>query len=448
MPHAELALFPRIIPVRKTVDLKIRIAGGPLFTQRQGNLLCQALPCTVYAMGLFESGPIANRDHVLPLKYDPNADVFRLQVNCPAEQEYRLRIRSAADGQDLVVAELSFYALEDDLFGRRPYKGDLHMHSNRSDGRDSPAHVAAACRRIGFDFMAVTDHRQYDPSIEARDAFRELPVDLAILPGEEIHAPSNPVHIVNFGGKSSINAMFQDPSYEAAVDRIRRGLDLPDGVDPFVYASTFWIFDQIRRVGGLGIFCHPYWLSYSPDQAQAAYISEALTSCLLERRPFDALELLGGYHRHEVEANILQVTRYSAELARGLPLPIVGVSDAHGCETGKLFGWYYTVVFARSLDLPDLIGAVKDSFSVAVEALPGETVRVYGPFRLVKLALFLLREVFPEHDRLCAGEGSLMQSWIGEHPHGQATDRQEILARLQQAQGRCAAWLDQVFARP
>ena len=278
MPHAELTLPPRSVPVRKATDLQIRIAGGPLFTQRQGNLLCRGQPCTVFAMGLFEAGPLANQDHILPLRFDPDADAFRLRVSCSVEQEYRLRIRSAVDGKDQVVAELSFYALEDDLLGRMPYKGDLHMRSNRSDGRDSPAHVAAACRRIGFDFMAVTDHRQYEPSLEARDAFRELPIDLAILPGEEIHAPGNPVHIVNFGGKASINALFQDPAYEAAVGQLSRSLDLPAGVDPRVYAATSWIFDQIRRVGGLGIFCHPYWLSYSPDQAQAANISEALTS--------------------------------------------------------------------------------------------------------------------------------------------------------------------------
>jgi hypothetical protein len=59
---------------------------------------------------------------------------------------------------------------------------------------------------------------------------------------------------------------------------------------------------------------------------------------------------------------------------------------------------------------------VKDSWSVAVEALPGETVRAYGPFRLVKYALFLVREVLPRHDALCAEEGGLMLRHLAGDP--------------------------------
>ena len=85
-----------------------------------------------------------------------------------------------------------------------PYKGDLHIHSNRSDGREPPAHVAARCRQIGLDFVALTDHHQYAPSLEAIAAFTAAPVDLALYPGEEVHAPGNPIHIVNFGGRFSV----------------------------------------------------------------------------------------------------------------------------------------------------------------------------------------------------------------------------------------------------
>ena len=40
--------------------------------------------------------------------------------------------------------------------------------------------------------------------------------------------------------------------------------------------------------------------------------------------------------------------------------------------------------------------------------LPGETARAFGPFRLVRYAQFLMREVFPAHDDLCREEGRLM----------------------------------------
>ena len=129
---------------------------------------------------------------------------------------------------------------------------------------------------------------------------------------------------------------------------------------------------------------------------------------ILERQPWDALEIIGGYHLFEVESNWLQVARYHEERGKGKRIPIVGVSDAHGCERGELFGWYYTMVFAPTTDLPDLVQSIRDLYSVAVEALPGQDARAHGPFRLTLYAQFLLREILPLHDGLCLEEGRLM----------------------------------------
>ncbi|HOJ12011.1 MAG TPA: hypothetical protein PK733_15675 [Clostridiales bacterium] len=133
---------------------------------------------------------------------------------------------------------------------------------------------------------------------------------------------------------------------------------------------------------------------------------------MFDTQPYDAFELLGGYHLSEVESNTLQVARYHEEISKGKKIPIVGSTDSHGCEKGSLFGWYYTIVFSHTSELQDIIGNIKSLHSVAVEALPNEKVRVYGPFRLVKYALFLIREVFPAHDALCFEEGKLMLDYI------------------------------------
>lgn len=331
----------------------------------------------------------------------PGAD-GSLRVPCTFERE----------GEYLLILErpeqppLSFrlYALEEDLFARRPYRGDLHMHSERSDGRESPAYVAACCRRIGLDFMALTDHHLYQPSLEAINAFAGVPTDLRIFPGEEIHPPDNRVHMVNFGGSFSVNALFESPAYSQEVGQIARALKgLPAGMDPYPYASCVWCFDQVRRGGGLGIFCHPYWF------ARLKYdVPRDLIDLIFERQPYDALELLGGYHPYEEESNNLQVARYMEERARGRRIPVVGVSDAHGCETGELFGWFWTLVLAPECSLPDLVTSIKDLYSVAVSSIPGQTQRAFGPFRLVRYAQFLLREVLPRHDELCVEEGRLL----------------------------------------
>ena len=324
----------------------------------------------------------------------------------PSEQEYELLIERVSDGAPTTVANVRVYAVEADLFGLRPFKGDFHIHSNRSDGREPPAHVAGACRRIGMDFMAVTDHRQYAPSLEAIGAFASTGTDLRIFPGEEVHSPDTPVHIINFGGRWSVNELFATDRYRQEVTARAAALaGLPEGADPVPYAACEWCFDEIRRAGGLGLFCHPYWI-----HRHRLDVPGALTDLLFERQPYDALELIGGYYVHESESNHLQVARYHAEQARGKRIPIVGASDAHGCERPELFGWYYSVVFAASSELSDVIAAVRDSRAVAVEAMAGQPARAFGPFRLVCYAQFLLREVLPPHDALCAEEGRLMQA--------------------------------------
>lgn len=358
----------------------------------------------------------------------PVGGALRVSHRFDGEQEYVLLVEETTGEKPKLLADLRLYALDDDLFGRTPYKGDVHMHSCRSDGVEAPAYVAAACRRIGLDFMALTDHRQYAPSLEAIAAFAGVSHDLRIYPGEEVHPPDNRVHMVNFGGRFSVNDLFASDAYRTGVQAIEATLtDLPAGVDRYPLASCIWCFDKIRQAGGLGVFCHPDWFTGAYRYDVPGY----LTDLLFERQPFDAMELVGGYPLVEIESNRLQVARYGEARARGKRLPVVGVSDAHGCERGDLFGWYYTVAFAPSSELPDLIGSIKDLYSVAVEAMPGEMPRAFGPFRLVRYTQFLLREVFPQHDELCLEEGRLMLAHV-------AGDRgaAEALATLQ---GRTAA---------
>ncbi len=129
------------------------------------------------------------------------------------EQEHYIRF--FRPGEEKRFLQLSVYSLDSDLVGRYPYMGALHAHSRRSDGRDAPAIVAANYRRKGYDFFSLTDHRRYYPSLEAINAYKDVPIDLNIVPGEEIHlervnGAHNDVHIVNFGGEYSVNQLFAE----------------------------------------------------------------------------------------------------------------------------------------------------------------------------------------------------------------------------------------------
>jgi hypothetical protein len=428
--RACLDVYPRVVRAGQSTTITIR----PRYAH------CR-LDDAPYTAALFPiEGLPTQTNWRLPLELEPELTEEGLQLTVPfeTEQEYALVLT----GHRAQEIERRFYALDEDLFGLRPYKGDVHTHSNRSDGRESPPYVAASARRIGLDFVAVTDHRQYPPSLEAIAAFEDVPIDLRIYPGEEIHPPrlpiqgsgqeiGSPVHMINFGGRFSINALMRDEeaTYTEEMRAIARGTtDVPNGLDPEPYAACVWAFDKIREGGGLGIFCHPYWFTRHRYD-----VPKDLTDMIFERQPYDAFELIGGYHPSEVTSNHLQVVRYYEEQAKGHRIPVVGASDAHGCETGELFGWYYTLVLAPTSDLEDLIGGIKGFKSVAVEALPGQAPRAYGPLRLVKYAQFLLRDVLPEHDRLCRAEGDAMLAYLAGEP--------EALSQLAALQGRVAAYL-------
>jgi DNA polymerase (family 10) len=46
------------------------------------------------------------------------------------------------------------------LIERSDVRGDLHMHTDCSDGRDSLQAMVAACARLGYQYIAITDHSQ------------------------------------------------------------------------------------------------------------------------------------------------------------------------------------------------------------------------------------------------------------------------------------------------
>lgn len=434
-------MLPKFVPVGEETEIRIRSLDGDARFAEGAAFWLRVMPMEWLGSPWSEVHAPASEIRV-------ENGVLRFRHVFREEQEHIVELKAAGGPKsdpalglhvDSSPIDLRIYALDADLFARRPLKGDIHMHSFRSDGRESPAFVAASCRRIGLDFMAVTDHGRYAPSIEAQDAFRDMPVDLMICRGEEVHPPENPVHMIHFGGGESINdTMRADPArYAREVGELEAELSgeplLSDPEVRRMAASCRWVFDRIRACGGLGVFCHPYW-----KVDEGYHIPGALVTWMFRSQPYDAFELIGGYHRHEADSNTLQVARYGEERAQGRRIPVVGVSDAHGCAASPLFGWYHTIAWAEAPTLEAVQRAIRGEWSVAVEAMPGEVPRAYGPFRLVKLALFLLREVFPMHDDRCATEGDAMLAHLRGEP--------DAYARLEQLQGGVRRMMERLWA--
>lgn len=293
-----------------------------------------------------------------------------------------------------------------DLYSKRPYKGDFHVHSNRSDGREEPAIVVANYRKAGFDFMAITDHHRWRPSKEAIEKYKDVDMDLKLFLGEEVHVPGDYIHAINFGGNFSVNELYHEHQEQIDNEMSERAkkLSVPKGVNALEYSYRQWISEQIHKGGGLSILVHPYWIWCDEYNMQTK-----MTDYLFETNCFDAFELLGGQITKE---NLMQIALYNDQIAKGRKIPIVGSSDSHGTEPPIWFDVVKTILFSEDLELNSIIKNVKDFYSVAVETAQGDCYRVDGSFRMVKYALFLLDNYFPKHDEICREEGVLMKEYV------------------------------------
>jgi 3',5'-nucleoside bisphosphate phosphatase len=76
---------------------------------------------------------------------------------------------------------------------------DLHLHSNHSDGAQSPARVVERARKATMSAMALTDHDTVSGVAEARETAAQL--DLPFLEGVEISTrfDKTEVHILGLG---------------------------------------------------------------------------------------------------------------------------------------------------------------------------------------------------------------------------------------------------------
>ncbi|MFC8512811.1 CehA/McbA family metallohydrolase [Streptomyces sp. NPDC057257] len=116
--------------------------------------------------------------------------------------------------------------------GRAWYRGDCHLHSWYSDGRRTPAEIAALARAAGLDFINTSDHNTY--ASHAHWA-TEAGEDLLILLGEEVTTRNG--HVVALGTDPGT---FVDWRYRARDNRFGH------------YAR------QIRQAGGLVVPAHPH----------------------------------------------------------------------------------------------------------------------------------------------------------------------------------------------
>ena len=126
-----------------------------------------------------------------------------------------------------------------DANGKKWFKGNLHTHTTRSDGRMTPEGVCQLYLENGYDFLAITDHWKFAPSGEYQGMLliSGCEYDVGTLHGIDVY------HILSLGAK-------QEP-------------ELARGVSPQT------VIDQIHAAGGIACLAHPAWSLNSTAQIGA-----------------------------------------------------------------------------------------------------------------------------------------------------------------------------------
>lgn len=128
-------------------------------------------------------------------------------------------------------------------------KGNLHCHTTLSDGKGTPESVIAHYAYIGYDFLAITDHRRYNTLNYAPET------GLLILPAAEadrfLDGKGMPVlHIVSLGPEECNG--FQ----EGQTILYEKGGSASDCQD---------MLDDILKANNVPILAHPQWSGNTPQ---------------------------------------------------------------------------------------------------------------------------------------------------------------------------------------
>ncbi|AXG79550.1 CehA/McbA family metallohydrolase [Streptomyces paludis] len=213
--------------------------------------------------------------------------------------------------------------------GRDWYRGDCHLHSVYSDGRRTPAEIAALARTAGLDFINSSEHN----TSAGHRAWEGLwGDDLLILTGEEVTTRNG--HVVALGTDPGT---FIDWRYRARDNRFGH------------YAR------EIRRAGGLVVPAHPHGTCLGC--AWKFGFADA-----------DAVEVWNGPYTPDDEVSLAEWDNLLVAAARsgGRWIPAMGSSDAH--RDPDPVGTPQTVVLAEDLTRDAILAGLRAGRSYVAES--------------------------------------------------------------------------------
>ena len=108
----------------------------------------------------------------------------------------------------------------------------------------------------------------------------------------------------------------------------------------------------------------------------------------------------------------MQVQLYYEMQKEGIKLPIVAATDSHGALSHgfKQFDQVWHIAFSKGPE--EIPESILSGYSAAVDNYVPTDKNVYGDYRLVQYAWFLIEEYYPLHDELCLSAGAALSRYV------------------------------------
>ena len=349
---------------------RIQIASRHDSMEIQGQFLVMVSPCHDFEYTAF-------RWHVDDIFEAEAADGVLTFSYCFAEEQmYRIVVAEKTQNGPRLFLSSFLYALEEDLYARKPLIGDLHCHTIFSDGFEAPELVVESAMRCGFDFIAITDHNDFRAAVAAERFVEERKLPITFIRGEEYSSTFTAMHILSLGGRQALS---QD---------IYRPLEQEPGKSAEDYIRE--LVGAIHENGGVSVMCHPMWkplARYIPRMD----VPHTLVKNLLSEGLFDGVEIVSGSPEGELMTSLEQ---YQIAVDAGATpdrMAYLGSTDSHNYSTDPICGRHFTMVFAAENSPEGILDAIREKRCAAVQLVDGNNALCFGPLRLVRYGKFLLK---------------------------------------------------------
>ena len=166
--------------------------------------------------------------------------------------------------------------------GGRFFRGNLHCHSNRSDGLREPEEVVGAYREAGYDFVCLSDHFEAEHGWQVTDTRPFCDENFATILGAELSSAPWEQRDCYWVTAAGLPADFGAPPPEDHAEAIRRAANLGafvimlhPGLNnlPLAAADGLPAFDAVHAIE---IYNHNGAMAAIPNRANGAYMLDGL----------------------------------------------------------------------------------------------------------------------------------------------------------------------------